>query len=504
MQSVTMALYSFSLHLSLLLFFILSSARVSKADFELTQDVISRQEADRVVRLPGQPEVTFKQYAGYVTVNESHGRALFYWFFEAIENPEEKPLLLWLNGGPGCSSIGYGEAEELGPFFPKRGGQELQFNPHTWNNVANLLFLESPVGVGFSYSNTTSDLRELGDKSYREAMQVLIHCSLSNSSCDGDRLKIRIFSFSQGTMFHSLRRSSMTATEKASKKEHMNLKGFIIGNAILDDETDQKGTIDYAWDHATISDGVYNSIKKNCDFISNLTEECWDSLLKYYNVYKIINDILRRIPAGYDPCTMNATDYFNLPDVQAALHANAIQDADRVTELPGQTLVKFQQYSRFVAIDENYGKALFYWFFEATQKPEKKPLLLRLNGDNRSLDVQGDNLVLQMLARQDSATSILPVIKKLINGGIRVWVFSGDTDGRVPVTSTRYTLNKLGLNITEDWTPWYNHREVGGWTNYTFITVRGAGHQVPSYAPKRALQLVRHFLANKKLPSVAF
>jgi len=37
-----------------------------------------------------------------------------------------------------------------------------------------------------------------------------------------------------------------------------------------------------------------------------------------------------------------------------------------------------------------YGKALFYWFFEATQKPEKKPLLLWLNGDNRSLDVQGE------------------------------------------------------------------------------------------------------------------
>jgi len=99
MQSVTMALYSFSLHLFLLLFFILSSARASEADFELTQDVLARQEADRVIRLPGQPEVTFKQYAGYVTVNESHGRALFYWFFEAIENPEEKPLLLWLNGG---------------------------------------------------------------------------------------------------------------------------------------------------------------------------------------------------------------------------------------------------------------------------------------------------------------------------------------------------------------------------------------------------------------------
>ncbi|OVA12083.1 Peptidase S10 [Macleaya cordata] len=86
---------------------------------------------------------------------------------------------------------------------------------------------------------------------------------------------------------------------------------------------------------------------------------------------------------------------------------------------------------------------------------------------------------------------------------------SGDTDGRIPVTATRYTLNKLGLKITEDWTPWYNHKEVGGWTiNYegglSFVTVRGAGHQVPTFAPKRSLQLIRHFLANKKLPSVAF
>ena len=51
-----------------------------------------------------------------------------------------------------------------------------------------------------------------------------------------------------------------------------------------------------------------------------------------------------------------------------------------------------------------------------------------------------------------------------------------------------------------------NRLEAGQITydGLTFITVRGAGHQVPSYAPKRDLELVRHFLANKKLPSVAF
>lgn len=90
-----MAFHIFSLcPLYLLLLMVLGNVA-----YEFTDDIAAEQEADRVVRLPGQPEVSFKQYAGYVTVNVSHGRALFYWFFEAAETPQAKPLLLWLNGG---------------------------------------------------------------------------------------------------------------------------------------------------------------------------------------------------------------------------------------------------------------------------------------------------------------------------------------------------------------------------------------------------------------------
>ncbi|KAJ7954549.1 Carboxypeptidase [Quillaja saponaria] len=70
------------------------------------EDQTQRQarEADRVTNLPGQPPVKFKHYAGYVEV-KSHNqqqlnkKALFYWFFEAQEEPLQKPLVLWLNGG---------------------------------------------------------------------------------------------------------------------------------------------------------------------------------------------------------------------------------------------------------------------------------------------------------------------------------------------------------------------------------------------------------------------
>jgi serine carboxypeptidase-like clade 2 len=56
-------------------------------------------EKDRIARLPGQPPVNFSQYGGYVTVNQSAGRALFYYFVEAQQPNDTLPLLLWLNGG---------------------------------------------------------------------------------------------------------------------------------------------------------------------------------------------------------------------------------------------------------------------------------------------------------------------------------------------------------------------------------------------------------------------
>ncbi|KQK14831.2 hypothetical protein BRADI_1g18852v3 [Brachypodium distachyon] len=112
----------------------------------------------------------FAQYAGYVMVDAAAGRALFYYLPEAIGNgnSSSKPLLLWLNGGPGCSSLGYGAMEELGPFRVMSDGKTLYRNPYSWNHVANVLFLESPTGVGYSYSNTTADYSRFGDNKTAE------------------------------------------------------------------------------------------------------------------------------------------------------------------------------------------------------------------------------------------------------------------------------------------------------------------------------------------------
>ncbi|XP_058004559.1 serine carboxypeptidase-like 34 isoform X2 [Hevea brasiliensis] len=436
------------LHL-LLVFPLLFLIILGRVICEFTEDIAAQQEADRVVRLPGQPEVSFKQYAGYVTVNVSHGRALFYWFFEATEKPQEKPLLLWLNG------------------------------------AANLLFVESPVGVGFSYTNTSSDIGQLGDKiTAQDSFTFLVNWFQRFPQFKSYDFYIAGESYA-GHYVPQLAEVIYDSNKKASNKHYINFKGFVIGNALLDDETDQTGMIDYAWDHAVISDRVYREVKSKCNFNQkHLARDCNNALNDYFAVYKIIDmyslyapkcvksnfsidrqlpviqgiapQIFSKIegwhkkPAGYDPCASDYTEiYLNRPDVQEALHAN-------LTKIP------------------------YPWTHCS------------------------DNITFW----DDSPASILPILKKLIAGGIRIWVYSGDTDGRIPVTATRYTLNKLGLKTIEEWSPWYFKKQVGGWTivydGLVFVTIRGAGHQVPTFKPRQSLQLIKYFLSNEKLPSKPF
>ncbi|CAJ0580179.1 unnamed protein product, partial [Mesorhabditis spiculigera] len=81
---------------------------------------------------------------------------------ESKGKPNSDPLLIWFNGGPGCSSFG-GAFEEMGPFYVDNDGFRLYENKYAWNARANLLFIESPVGVGFSYSTDDFYYAEASD-----------------------------------------------------------------------------------------------------------------------------------------------------------------------------------------------------------------------------------------------------------------------------------------------------------------------------------------------------
>ena len=94
-------------------------------------------------------------------------RRVFYWFVEAAApiDPATAPLTLWTNGGPGCSGL-FGLLEEMGPFRPTKDGGALAANPYSWNRLSNIVYVEVPVGVGFSYSGDPKDYRT-GDQVHR-------------------------------------------------------------------------------------------------------------------------------------------------------------------------------------------------------------------------------------------------------------------------------------------------------------------------------------------------
>lgn len=103
---------------------------------------------DRVDFLP----INQTQYAGYIEVNHTSESNLFYWFFESQTNADNPntPLMIWLNGGPGASSL-FGCFSELGPVKLDQNGQPIP-NPYSWNKRMHLLFWDQPVGTGFSYT----------------------------------------------------------------------------------------------------------------------------------------------------------------------------------------------------------------------------------------------------------------------------------------------------------------------------------------------------------------
>ncbi|EFH41812.1 hypothetical protein ARALYDRAFT_494807 [Arabidopsis lyrata subsp. lyrata] len=437
-------------------------------------------EADLVVRLPGQLKVAFRQYAGYVDLDMNAGRSLFYYFVEAEEHPDTKPLTLWLNGGPGCSSGCGGAFTELGPFYPTGDGGGLRVNSMSWNKASNLLFVESPVGVGWSYSNRSSDYNT-GDKSTASDMLVFLLGWFDKFP----EFKSRDFFLTgenyAGHYIPQLADAILSYNSRSSGFK-FNIKGIAIGNPFLKLDRDVRAAFEFFWSHGMISDEVGHTIMSQCDFLDytyiyphNLSVACNDaireagnSITEYVNNYDFLLDIcypsivlkeLRlkqmatKMSMGVDVCmTYERQLYFNLPEVQMALHANR-------THLP------------------------YSWSMCSN--------LLNYSGI-------------------DANINMLPTLKRVIQNKIPVWIFSGDQDSVVPFLGTRTVVrelaNDLNFKTTVPYGVWFHKRQVGGWAiEYgnilTFATVRGAAHAVANTQPSQALHLFSTFLRGHRLPN---
>ncbi|XP_051007559.1 probable serine carboxypeptidase CPVL isoform X2 [Acomys russatus] len=98
------------------------------------------------------PGMHLKSYAGYITVNKIYNSNLFFWFFPAQVQPEEAPVVLWLQGGPGGSSM-FGLFVEHGPYVIT-SNMTVRARDFPWTTTFSMLYVDNPVGTGFSFTDS--------------------------------------------------------------------------------------------------------------------------------------------------------------------------------------------------------------------------------------------------------------------------------------------------------------------------------------------------------------
>lgn len=149
---------------------LLSIAGLLGLSYAATQQILQPEHSDgfRVFQSQSSPEHSIRirkqdesicaagstQYTGWLDVGPVH---LFFWYFESQNDPTNDPLTLWMTGGPGGSSM-VGLFEEVGPCLVNEHGNGTYYNPWGWSKKSSLLFVDQPVGVGFSYLDEGYDL----------------------------------------------------------------------------------------------------------------------------------------------------------------------------------------------------------------------------------------------------------------------------------------------------------------------------------------------------------
>jgi cathepsin A (carboxypeptidase C) len=270
-----------------------------------------------------------KQYSGYLD-DEEEDKHLFYWFFESRNDPKNDPVVLWLNGGPGCSSL-TGLFMELGPASITKD-QKIKNNPYSWNSNASVIFLDQPVNVGYSYSsgsvsNTVAAgkdiyaLLTLFFKQFPEYSHQSFH--ISGESYAGHYIPV----FASEILSH--------------KNRNINLQSVLIGNGLTDGLTQYEYYRPMAcgeggWP-AVLDESQCQSMDNAYPRCASLIENCYNSESVWscvpasiYCNNAMIGPYQRTGQNVYDvrkPCGSNSLCYDELDWIQGYLNKKEVMKA---------------------------------------------------------------------------------------------------------------------------------------------------------------------------------
>jgi len=420
---------------------------------------------DQITNLPGTPPgFNMKMFSGYIEISSTKG--LFYWFIESENDPANDPVVLWTNGGPGCSGVS-GLLTEQGP-FSVNPDMNLRINPYRWNLIANMIFFEQPVEVGYSW--TSEEIDVFGDSMAAKDNADFVEGWF-------DRFKSyksnAFYITSESYGGHYMPQLSL---ELISRREAVpNFKGMMVGNPLVYLRYSDWGLYGTAagrnmfpkpqWDRYLDLDCYPDGPEADgCESL----ESSFDTYLNGTDPYALdfpfcLDDSSGRrqrahfmkararakgislggyFPSNYQPCSSDyATTYLNRPDVRKALHVDS-------------------RSATWSMCSDDVGNK---WLTEDIA---------------RNVNVLYDELV------QSKA--------------IKVMVYSGDDDSVCSSSATQKWLWPMNWTVTEAWRSWKVKDQVAGYIvkfdGFTFMTAHGAGHMVPQTRPEFALEIFQGYL----------
>jgi carboxypeptidase C (cathepsin A) len=433
--------------------------------------VRAARDSDLLEYFPGvDPQPDFKVYSGYLQLSNSPtSKQLHYVFVQHYKADPDAPVVLWLNGGPGCSSLD-GFVYENGPYYFEDLSTELETNAYSWNKVAHMLYLESPAAVGFSILGSPSNNRFDDETTAEDNLIALIAFFSNFTEYRKNEFFISGESYAGVYVPWLARRILDYNVNLDDPSLIINLKGILIGNPLVNWNVDYLSAFpEFSYRNGLISQRLYKRWVNNGCTIFSKDNTCIGTLKQISSIYQQVNlyDI-------YRPCINTNYTYSKINHLHFGL-SNAAGDLTCV-DATGATVYFNDDKVR-----------------EAFHIPEGLP----------------EWTLCSKTIRYDMSifTGSYEVLGGLIfNEDIRILIYSGDTDGCVPTLGTRKWIKMMNMTVSDSWRHWstsYDQTDIAGYVmdfqeGLTFLTIKGTGHMSIQWKRPEGFDMFSRFLKDEK------
>ncbi|CAJ0569097.1 unnamed protein product, partial [Mesorhabditis spiculigera] len=437
----------------------------------------TRKQADRVWDLPGITyNLNFKQYSGYLS--GVAGNYLHYWLVESQGNPKTDPLVLWLNGGPGCSSLG-GMLTELGPFHPNPDGKTLFENVFSWNKVANVLFLEGPRNVGFSVQNRSINPDEDYNDDRTANDNYLALKDFLTAYPEYVNRPFYVTGESYGGVYVPTLTSLLIDKIQSGDLVGLNLAGMAVGNGELSALKQVNSIISMLYFHGIYGKSDYDQLQKCCN---NTGDPTWFEYCDFSQFITLDSAGNAQAKVANDPCGTQVADlgqmrvWTSINDVY-----NIYQDCYQTTS----TML---------------GTRMFRPHKEAIQRHLEQKVFVDQGFAIFSYTIND----IYMQQHNDTGS----VFDHIVKSGypLRMLIYNGDVDQACNFLGDQWFVEELATRqnfaVAKARKEWRYMAQIAGYVkqfsygsgSIDVLTVKGAGHFVPTDRPGPALQMIANFL----------